>query len=50
MILQEELLKFNCKRIFNPTDELMLHTPAITLPNPSGKRIFNPCDKNHGLY
>ena len=44
-ILQEKLLKFSCKRIFNPIDEPELSTTTNIISNPCGKRIFNPCDK-----
>jgi hypothetical protein len=46
-ILKEEILKFSCKKVFDPIDEPQLTTAANIIGNPSGKRIFNPCDKIH---
>jgi hypothetical protein len=51
VILQEELLKFNCKVVFNPIDEPLLSTTTAptdnVVMNTTGKRIFHPCDKNY---
>ncbi len=47
VILQEELLKYSCKRVFNPIDEPVLDATINTIGNSSGKRIFNSCDKKH---
>jgi hypothetical protein len=51
VILQEELLKFNCKAVFNSIDEPLLSTTTAPtdnfVMNTTGKRIFHPCDKNY---
>ncbi|CAF2909072.1 unnamed protein product [Rotaria sp. Silwood2] len=46
-ILHEELLKFSCKRVFDPIDEPFLDGTINTIGNEKGKRIFMPCDKKH---
>ena len=48
-IFHEELQKFNFKRIFNPTDEPTLYLAANDTDTclPTGKRIFDPHDKNY---
>jgi hypothetical protein len=47
VILQEELSKYNYKRVFNPIDEPVLNATTDKIGNHRGKRVFNSCDKTH---
>ncbi|CAF4439728.1 unnamed protein product, partial [Rotaria magnacalcarata] len=47
IVLNEELMKFNLKRVFDPTDEPTLHVPTTGALIQSGKRIFDPRDKDY---
>ncbi len=44
-VLDEELLKFQRKRVFDPTDELQLTSTSQSVSTESDKRVFDPCDK-----
>jgi len=45
LVLDEDLMKFKDKRIFNPTDEPQLMSISKSSTNGVDKRIFEPCDK-----
>jgi hypothetical protein len=47
LVLQEELLKFNFKRVFSPADEPVLQVETTGTCLPPGKRIFDQHDKNY---
>ncbi len=44
LVLDEKLMKFQGKRVFDPTDELQLASPPLNNTR-SDKRVFEPCDK-----
>jgi hypothetical protein len=44
-LLDEELMKFQEKRVFDPTDELQLTLTSQSVSTESDKRVFDSCDK-----
>jgi hypothetical protein len=46
-VLHEELLKFNFKRVFDPNDEPTSEAATTGTWIETGKRIFEPRDKNY---
>ncbi|CAF0755261.1 unnamed protein product [Didymodactylos carnosus] len=47
-VLDEELMKFTFKRVFNAVDEpTLIAATANSVTDNSRKRVFNPCDKTY---
>jgi hypothetical protein len=45
LVLNEELMKFQGKRVFDPTDDLQLISTSKSMTIGSDKRVFESCDK-----